>query len=104
MTHWEDVPGTDSLLLDVRDAAEFASAHVPRAVNIPLPQLRERLGELPRDREIWLYCDVGQRSYYALRILLQRGFAAKNLPGGFVTCRVFCSQLERAKSLAAASV
>jgi NADPH-dependent 2,4-dienoyl-CoA reductase/sulfur reductase-like enzyme/rhodanese-related sulfurtransferase len=104
LAHWEDVPGTGSLLLDVRDAAEFASAHVPRAVNIPLPQLRERLGELPRDREIWLYCDVGQRSYYALRILLQRGFAAKNLSGGFVTYRVFCPQLERARSLTAAPV
>jgi rhodanese-related sulfurtransferase len=104
LAHWEDIPGTSSLLLDVRDPQEFSSAHVPRAVNIPLPQLRARLSELPRDREIWLYCDLGQRSYFALRILLQHGFAARNLPGGFVTYRYFCPQLERIATLATASV
>jgi NADPH-dependent 2,4-dienoyl-CoA reductase/sulfur reductase-like enzyme/rhodanese-related sulfurtransferase len=95
LARWEDVPGTHAFLLDVRDAHEFAGGHVPRAANIPLPQLRERICELPRAREIWLYCDLGQRSYFALRILLQHGFAAKNLPGGFVTYRYLCPQLER---------
>ena len=51
---------------------------VPGAVNIPLPQLRARLGELPRDREILVICRSGQRAYYATRILLQNGFKARN--------------------------
>jgi NADPH-dependent 2,4-dienoyl-CoA reductase/sulfur reductase-like enzyme/rhodanese-related sulfurtransferase len=94
LARWEDVPKTGALVLDVRDPSEFAAGHVPGALNLPLPQLRARLGELPREREIWLYCGVGQRSYYALRILLQHGFAVKNLPGGFMTYRYFRPQIE----------
>ncbi len=55
------------------------------AVNIPLGQLRDRLEELPRDREIWVNCGVGQRAYYACRILSQHGFRVKNLSGGYQT-------------------
>jgi rhodanese-related sulfurtransferase len=82
---WEALPETDAMLLDVRDPSEFAAAHIEGAVNVPLPQIRDRLHELARDREIWLYCGVGQRSYYALRILMQHGFKVRNLPGGFKT-------------------
>lgn len=102
LARWEDVLQTGALVLDVREPSEFAAGHVPGALNIPLPQLRARLGELPRDREIWLYCGVGQRSYYALRILLQHGFAVKNLPGGFMTYRYFRPQLELRQSQALA--
>ena len=101
LARWEDIPVTDALVLDVREPSEFAAGHVPGALNIPLPQLRARLGELPRDRGIWLYCGVGQRSYYALRILLQHGFAVRNLPGGFTAYRYFRSQLEQRESQAA---
>jgi rhodanese-related sulfurtransferase len=86
---WESLTTTAALLLDVRDVSEFAAGHIEGATNIPLPQLRERLGELPREREIWLYCGVGQRSYYALRILLQHGFKARNLAGGVKTYAQF---------------
>jgi rhodanese-related sulfurtransferase len=55
------------------------------AVNIPLGQLRQRLQELPRERDIVVYCGVGQRSYYAARILLQHGYRAHVLSGGFRT-------------------
>jgi len=55
---------------------------VPGAVNIPLGELRSRLGELPRDREIHVICRSAQRGYYATRILLQNGFKAKNISGG----------------------
>ncbi len=51
---------------------------VPGAVNIPLPELRARLGELPRDREILVICRSAVRAYYATRILLQNGFKARN--------------------------
>jgi len=72
-------------VLDVRSAEEFGRGHLREAVNIPLEQLRDRLGELPADREIWPLCSVGQRSYYATRLLLQQGFAVKGLPGGMQT-------------------
>ena len=63
-------------LLDVRTPQEFAAGHIPGAVNIPVDDLRSRLDELPRDREIAAYCQVGQRGYLATRILLQAGFSA----------------------------
>jgi rhodanese-related sulfurtransferase len=52
-----------------------------RAINIPLGQLRSRLGELPRDRDILVICRSGGRAYYATRILLQDGFNARTLSG-----------------------
>jgi rhodanese-related sulfurtransferase len=72
-------------LLDVRNPAELAVESVPGAVNIPLPQLRARLGELPRDREILVICRSGQRAYYATRILLQNGFKAETSPAACLT-------------------
>jgi len=81
--YWEDLPGADVFKLDVRTAEEYASGHVPGAVNIPIDELRPRLDELPGDREIWSYCYVGQRSYVGVRMMLQHGFNAKNLTGGF---------------------
>ena len=76
-------------LLDVRTPQEFASGHIPGAVNIPVDDLRSRLGELPANREIAAYCQVGQRGYLATRILRQKGFSASNIGGGFKTYRLF---------------
>jgi rhodanese-related sulfurtransferase len=89
LAEWESLSSTDALLIDVRQPEEFAAGHIEGAINLPLPQLRSRLEELPRDREILLNCGVGQRSYYALRVLLQHGFKAKNLSGGFTTYKAF---------------
>jgi len=86
---WESLSSTDALLVDVREPEEFTAGHIKGAVNFPLPQLRSRLGELPRAREIWLNCGVGQRSYYALRLLLQHGFRVRNLSGGLTTYKSF---------------
>jgi NADPH-dependent 2,4-dienoyl-CoA reductase/sulfur reductase-like enzyme/rhodanese-related sulfurtransferase len=72
-------------LLDVRTPQEFASGHIPGAVNIPVDDLRSRLDELPRDQTVATYCQVGQRGYLATRILLHRGFSAVNVGGGFTT-------------------
>ena len=80
LAHWEDTKG--AFLLDVRQPVELVVEHVPGAVNIPLGQLRSRLGELPRDREILIICRSAQRAYYATRILLQNGFKARNISGG----------------------
>jgi rhodanese-related sulfurtransferase len=57
----------------------------PGAVNIPMGQLRARLGELPRDREIHVLCRSGQRAYYAMRMLLQNGFKARTVSGGMLS-------------------
>ncbi|HSF29650.1 MAG TPA: FAD-dependent oxidoreductase [Candidatus Tectomicrobia bacterium] len=76
---------TQSLVLDVRDDAERRAGSIPGSVHIPLPVLRSRLDELPRDREIIPYCRSGQRSYYASRILLQHGFRVRNLSGSYRT-------------------
>ncbi len=81
--YWEDLPKSDVLVLDVRKEEEFAEGHLPGAVNIPLHTLRRRLDELPRQREIWVYCQVGARSYVALRMMLQHGFRAYNISGGY---------------------
>lgn len=81
-------PGNHRLLLDVRTPQEFAAGHVPDALNIPLDELRSRRGELPQDREIAVYCQVGQRGYLATRILRQAGFAAVNVSGGYKTYRL----------------
>jgi rhodanese-related sulfurtransferase len=82
LAHWEDTDG--AFLLDVRQPVELVVESVPGAVNIPLNQLRERLGELPRDREIRVICRSAQRAYYATRILLQNGFTARNISGGML--------------------
>jgi NADPH-dependent 2,4-dienoyl-CoA reductase/sulfur reductase-like enzyme/rhodanese-related sulfurtransferase len=83
LTHWGALDG--SLLLDVRNPQEVAAEAVPGAVNIPLPALRARLGELPRDREIAVICRSAVRAYYATRILLQNGFKARNISGGMLS-------------------
>jgi rhodanese-related sulfurtransferase len=76
---------TSALVVDVRSESEFNAGHIENAWNIPLETLRNRSQELPLDREIWLVCGVGQRSYYALRLLLQNGFQVKILSGGMET-------------------
>ena len=76
------------LLLDVRTTEEFAAGHIPSAVNIPVDELRSRLAELPQDREIVAYCQVGQRGYLATRMLRQKGLNVINLSGGYKTYRL----------------
>jgi len=70
-----------AFLLDVREPAERALGHIDDSGFIPLGQLRDRLGELPKDRPIVVYCKVGLRGYLAERILRQNGFDAYNLSG-----------------------
>ncbi len=83
LAQWEDLDLTQTFVLDVRETIEYKTGHVPNAVNIPLGSLRRRLNELPQDREIWVHCYVGKRSYYACRILSQKGFDVRNLTGGY---------------------
>ena len=68
-------------------SGEFTTGHIPGAINMPLPELRRRHGELPHDRPLALCCGVGQRAYYATRFLAQRGYRVANLSGGYTTYR-----------------
>ncbi|MFP4100772.1 FAD-dependent oxidoreductase [Coleofasciculus sp.] len=83
--HWDKLAEDEALLLDVREIGEFEAGHVEGALNIPLTQLRDRVHELPKDQKIAVYCQVGQRAYYATRALRLQGFDAHNLTGGFKT-------------------
>jgi NADPH-dependent 2,4-dienoyl-CoA reductase/sulfur reductase-like enzyme/rhodanese-related sulfurtransferase len=87
VAHWAEAKTSEPYVLDVRDPEEFARGHAEGAANIPLNSLRERMGELPRGREILVYCAVGQRSYYASRALRLKGFPARNISGGINTYR-----------------
>ncbi len=82
VVHWDSLG--DSFLLDVRNPQEVEADPVPGAVNIPLPMLRSRLAELPKDKQIASFCRSAQRSYYATRILLQNGFRAVNISGSML--------------------
>jgi NADPH-dependent 2,4-dienoyl-CoA reductase/sulfur reductase-like enzyme/rhodanese-related sulfurtransferase len=85
LAEWRRLGSDGQVAVDVREPDEFAAGHVAGALNLPLSQLRGRYGELPRDRPLAVYCQVGQRGYYAVRFLLQHGYRAANLSGGWTT-------------------
>lgn len=70
-------------LLDTRTAAEYAAGHVEGFKNIPVDELRERIGELDKDKRVYVICQSGLRSYIACRILSGYGFDCYNFAGGF---------------------
>lgn len=67
-------PQTAPLLLDVRTPQEFGEGHVPGAVNIPVQELESRLAQVPKDREVVVYCEVGGRARRAGALLRERGY------------------------------
>jgi rhodanese-related sulfurtransferase len=71
-----------ALLLDVREPAEWRAGHAPGACHIPLGELEDRLGELPRDQTVVVACRSGGRSARATTVLTRSGFQALNLDGG----------------------
>jgi len=89
---WSDLGRNGALILDVREPGEHHAGAIPGAVNISLGHLRSRLGELPKDREIQVACAVGQRAYYACRILRQHGFRARLLSGGYRTWKTLAQE------------
>ena len=88
LAQWHEVaslnPAT-ALVLDVRSDGERQAGYIPGSAHIPLPQLRARVGELPKDKEIVVSCQSGQRSYFACRFLSQRGYRVRNLTGSYRT-------------------
>ncbi|MGF1834702.1 FAD-dependent oxidoreductase [Photobacterium sanguinicancri] len=75
----------NQVLLDVRNPAELENGYIAGALNIPVDQLRQRMNELPKDKEIIIYCQVGLRGNVAYRQLVNNGFKARNLIGGYRT-------------------
>lgn len=74
------------LLVDVREPNEYQIGHIVDAVNIPLSLINSRIKELPKDKEIYLYCQSGMRSKRAAGLLLKNGFSkVSHLQGGFLT-------------------
>lgn len=97
LAQWQEVVALDptrQMLLDVRTAEEYRAGAIPGAVHIPLHELRQRVAELPRDKEIIVHCQSGQRSYYACRFLAQRGFQVRNLTGSYRTWKAGQSSLQ----------
>lgn len=77
------------LIVDVRNPEEIgAIGAIEHSINIPLPELRDRLDELPKDKNIVVYCAVGLRGYVGEQLLKHNGFNVKNLSGGFTTYRM----------------
>jgi pyruvate/2-oxoglutarate dehydrogenase complex dihydrolipoamide dehydrogenase (E3) component/rhodanese-related sulfurtransferase len=93
VAHWSEwkrrqEAGDTPFTLDVRPPALVAVDAIPGTISIPLGELRARLDELPRDREIWVHCVVGQTSYNAVRLLAQHGFKVRNLSGGITSYKM----------------
>jgi rhodanese-related sulfurtransferase len=74
----------DFLLLDVRTRQENAEQAIRNSLLIPVQELSHRLQELPKDKEIVIYCRVGNRSAFACAFLASRGYKVKNLEGGIL--------------------
>ena len=79
-----------AFIVDVREEDEFADGHIKGAANIPLSRFRERMGEIPKDRPVYLHCRTGQRSYNAARVLTQSGWEyVFNVAGSFLALSWF---------------
>ncbi|MCF7483371.1 FAD-dependent oxidoreductase [Vibrio sp. J1-1] len=86
--HYDEIDNLseNQILLDVRNPGELESVgYLEGAINIPVDQLRHRMDELPKDKEIVIYCQVGLRGNVAYRQLVNNGFRARNLIGGYRT-------------------
>lgn len=84
--YWDKIQdlSENDLLIDVRSAQEFGKGSIPGAINISVDDIRTKLDELPKDKNIYVFCQIGLRGYLAQRILLQHGFyKVYNLSGGY---------------------
>jgi rhodanese-related sulfurtransferase len=91
LAQWSEVASLNpqrTVLLDIRRPDERAKGFIPGSIHIPLDQIRARMNELPRDKEVVVHCLSGQRSYFACRILAQHGFRVRNLTGSYRTWKI----------------
>ena len=74
-----------AVCVDVRNRPELNEGYAPNAGNIPLPELKQRVGELPKDKDLLIYCRSGRRSEAATRILMEQGYdRVYNVLGGYL--------------------
>jgi NADPH-dependent 2,4-dienoyl-CoA reductase/sulfur reductase-like enzyme/rhodanese-related sulfurtransferase len=87
MCHTKEMvnPGSNQMLLDVRTDEEVKGGTIPGAIHIPLDDLRDRMDEIPKDKELLIFCQVGLRGYIGCRILFLNGFKCCNYTGGYKT-------------------
>ncbi|HVO11084.1 MAG TPA: FAD-dependent oxidoreductase [Vicinamibacteria bacterium] len=96
--------GPAQLLVDVRTPAEVRAGTIPGAICLPVDEMRERAGELPRDKELLLFCRVGLRAYVAARMLSQLGFRVRNLSGGYLRYLMWQTTAPQPEAAAAGAV
>lgn len=80
-----DINLDSSIILDVREEVELLTGKIENSINIPLGDLRERLGELPKDKKYYVTCQAGLRGYIGCRLLAQEGYDCYNIDGGIKT-------------------
>lgn len=87
MWHWEELQKPlpeNVVLVDARTRGEYKRGHLRGSIHVPVDSMREQLDRIPKDKEVWVYCQVGLRGYIAQRILMQSGFEkVRNLSGGY---------------------
>ena len=87
LKHWHEIEESKkngAIILDVRTSREYEARKIEGSVNIPIHELRDRLSEIPKEKPVIVYCEVGYRSYISTRILMQHGFnEVYELTGGF---------------------
>jgi len=87
--HWDKLKKIDkekTILVDVRYPYEFKQGTIEGAINIPVDELRNRINEIPKNKNVIIFCKQGLRGYIAYKILKQKGFGnIKNLSGGYLT-------------------
>lgn len=100
---WREMLAADpqkTMFLDVRTTQEFSMGSIPGAVNIPLDDLRQRIGEVPTDKPVLIFCAIGLRGYLALKILTANGYTnVKNLSGGYKTYSTATAPIEQAQPI-----
>ncbi len=99
VVYWRDIKNTtpDTVtLLDVRTKEEFKLGSIPGAINIPVDELRLRYNDIPIDKPVYIYCQIGLRGYLAQQILFGKGFKKVfNLSGGYKTYKTVTSDFQR---------
>lgn len=81
----DDLVVKNEFILDVRETFEISLGTIETSVNIPLGEIRDKLAEIPKDKTIYAYCQVGLRGYIACRLLTQLGYKCVNIDGGYKT-------------------
>ncbi len=103
VVQWDEIDGLgdEYLLLDVREKeeVELGTINKPNMLHIPLGSVRERIGEIDKSKIIVIFCQVGQRGYYAYNILKQNGFNVRNLSGGYKVYNCATKKIENPKAI-----